>query len=590
MRPAVDSLDLMNIASQNLTPSPVTWREIAALAFLLTLICVLAWPAMEVPPLLDDISQLRFNAQLTSWRSFWGCDAFGLFRPAKNVIFHVFAGLPVFQWHAINLAFFLASTVAVFSLLRRVLASAGWAFLATALWATCPTQTSAAVWMSCSNISLAVVLSCVCVFVHDDSRQRSRIRFGMLGLIGLSLFMALCCYETAVSVPALCVLADLLKKRRIFSREAIIYYSVLAVVTLGYLAIRSHFGANHSEQSQNPAFSPDLKGWQLSLSAPWFLWKHFSMWLMPLGRIEMGGTYLWGISASPWELGAAWGWLCVMLAVIWAVRKRLPWVSFGLLWFLATSFPPSNFIPVWAGPIGDYYLIFPGIGLSIALSGCAKALVERLAERRFSIQILLGGAALWRALCIPLFWFQANLWRHPLELYLSCETSRPAQFQVQALAAQELYRAGNLKQAWDLGLKSHNLAPWFQTSGVTLGSIAFDSANFPDAEKYFRGVIELTAQNDPINDFCRFKLAQTLSSEGSKGEIIREILMPLLNNPSGVSHLDAINFLIDCYLRENRPEDARRAASKAVKLHPDNSQLAGVLADIERKYPAPGGS
>lgn len=570
--------------------SLVFWQEIAAVVLLLTLVCVISWPGMKAPLLLDDLGQIAFDHGLGSWKNCWGTDSFHLFRPVKNLIFHGVNGLPLFQWHAVNLSLYLVAILAVYLILRRIMGSATWALLAAALWATCPTQATTAVWMSCANISVAVTLACACLFLHDLTREKSGKNIFLVTLMAISLFAAECSYETAVSVPALCILVDLLKRRRTFSREAIVRYAILAAVTLVYLIIRSRMGA--VQKAANYGFSPDIQKWQLSLSAPWFLWKHFTMWLMPLGRIEFGSTYIWGISASPWELAAAWVWLFILIGITLFSWKRIPWLSFGLLWFFITSFPPSNFIPVWAGPIEDYYLIFPGIGLSIALLGCVKAVKSLVPQacsdhRMRSVNyVILSVIALWRFACIPLFWFQTSLWCRPLELYLRCEMTRPAQFVVQALAARELYLQDHRSQAKVLAQKSYDTAPWFPSSSIVLGFIALDSSDLEGAENNFRQALRAAPEKSLNNDVIRIRLAQIFISQESRRHQIREILLPVLNNPQSQYHLDAINLQIDCYLRENLPENARRAAGTAVKLHPGNAQLAGVLADIERKYPA----
>lgn len=388
------------------------------------------------------------------------------------------------------------------------------------------------------------------------------------------------------------MLVDALRKRPLFSRGALLRYAMLATITLVYLVIRTLIGAKYI--LHGTGFVPDSPGWQISLSAPWFLWRHFSMWLMPAGRIEVLGTYIWGISATPWELAAAWAWLLGIVGVIVFAWKRHPWVAFGLLWFLITSFPSSNFVPLKVGPITDYYLVFPGIGLAIALVGCAKALVAWInvartdpqSQRKLLGGSLLGVGALWRILCIPLFWLQAGLWSNPLELFLRCDLTRPGQYQLQAMAARELLLSGQLQQAKEWALKSHETAPWHGTSSMILGRVALDSADYAEAEQRFREAIRNTAERSPMQDYSRLHLAKTLMAQEAKRSQVRETLLPLLNNPHSASHLAAIYLQVDCYLAQDKPNDARRAATKAVQLHPADAQLAELLSSIERKFPS----
>lgn len=578
-------------------PRTHVWAETLAVAVLLALVCVIAWPGFKAPLMLDDLDQTNYVGGFTSWQDCFGRDCYGLFRPVKNLIYYGLGDLALFKWHALNLSVYLGAVVAVYLFVRRLLGSPLWALAAVTLWATSPTQVSTAVWMSAVNLSLAIALTCACLCFHDLSRAKSGRALGLTALALLSLFLAECSYETAVAVPGLCVLVDALRKRSLFSRAAILHYLGLAAVTLFYLAIRAHAGAVLSKHGML-GIAPDITSWQLSLSAPWFLWRHFSMWLMPLGRIEFCGTYVWGISAAPWELAAAWVWLFLLMGLIFLTWKRAPWVAFGLLWFLVSSFPSSNFIPIWAGPIADYYLVFPGIGLAIALLGVVKALLDWIQQERLnpeSQRQLIGGAllcfiAFWRMLCIPLFWLQASLWCRPLELHLRCELTRPGQFQNQTSVAMELLHDGNLAQAKEWALKSYETAPWFGPNSVILGSVALENADYTEAEKRFREALDKIPDNTPTHDYCRFQLAKTFMAQESKRQLIRETLLPLLNNTHSNSHLAAIDLQIDCYLAQNLPVDATRAATKALQLHPENPQLAARLKDIQQKFPSPAAS
>lgn len=567
--------------------------DAAFVGILLAILCVISWPGMTAPLLLDDNDQLSHVEKFKSWKDCIGPDSYGLFRPFKNFIFYYLQDVSLFNWHAFTLAVYLGAVAALYALLRRLMDSSIWAFIGTLLWASCPTQVSTVVWMSAVNLSLAMALSCVCIILHDRSQTGASRNAGLSVLACLTLFLSQISYETAVAVPALCVLVDLLRKRSVFSRASISRYVALGLVTITYLMIRSHFGAVNSIQRNNFGFEPGMEAWKLSLSAPWFLWKHFSMWMMPAGRIEFCSAYIWGKSASTFELVAAWGWLAFMVGIIFSTWKRLPMVAIGLLWFLAASFPPSNFIPIWSGPIEDYYVFFPGVGLTLVLLGCARALIEwaksgiedKHAHRRlmgYSL-ILIGGV--WRVLCIPLFWLQADLWNRPVELYLFAEMSRPHQFQLQASAARELMLMGKFNEAKILAHKSHETGPWYPSSSMILGYTTLKEGDFNSAETYFREALSKSYPDTAISDFSRLHLADALQKQGTESNVVRDTLLPLLKNQHGDYHLDAIRMLIDCYMARKQPDNALNAARNAIKLHPNDSQFRQILAEIEEMHP-----
>jgi len=575
-------------APSSITPGAGSRAEIAAVIALLGVVCLIALPGMSSPLMLDDIDQMGFVARFKGWGDCFGRDAFGLFRPVKNLIFFGSENISIGNWHRLNLGIYLIAVAAVYLLLRRLLQSPVWALLATTVWATCPTQASAAVWMSCANISLSVALTCGCMCFHDLSRDGERPNARRIVIASVLLFLAQCSYECAVAVPSLCVLVDALRRRQVFSKDAMMHYGSYVFITLFFLWLRFHVGAAHSHQQVNFGFAPDLAKWQLSVSAPWFVWKHFSMWLLPAGRIEFVSTYLWGISASPAALAAAWAWLLGIFAIIILVRKREPWIGFGLLWFLCAAFPSSNFIPLWAGPVEDYYLIIPGIGLSIALLGCARqilAWINARHDKRFAQRKLFGGAILgvgltWRVLGIPLFWHQASLWSRPAELYLNCDLTRPGQYQAQALAAKELFLAGDLDRAEELARKSSKTARWFFGSTMLLGMIELTRNNYDEAISCFDESIKLAPEKSTFQDFSRLNKAKALMGRQETRHLTRETLLPILTNATSPSHLAAVNLLVDFYLGENKLPEARKAAANGMKSHPNDLLLAKRLESI----------
>ncbi|MES2923792.1 MAG: hypothetical protein V4819_19720 [Verrucomicrobiota bacterium] len=561
--------------------------EVIALAALLALICLLAYPGMSSQRLLDDKTQLEFVKEFRSWKDIFGPDAFGLFRPVKNLLFYLSGEWSLPVWHGFNLGTFLLTVVGVHLLLRRILGNPAWGLIGAALWATSPTQVSAAVWMTCFNLNLAVAAGCAFLIGHDHVRTKDRAWFASL-MTGLLLVTAQVCYESAVALPLIAIIVDLLRKRPIFTRAAILRYGIYGGLTMAYLIVRSSTGARTSAQG-NFGFSPDLELWQLALSAPWFFWRHLSMWLMPFGRIEYCSTYLWGVSAPLWVIAASWVFLAAFFAVIVWTWKRQPWISLGLLWFFVASFPSSNFVPIFSGPIEDYYLIAPSIGLVIALLGCARLLIALRAERSarspqygFICGGLLALGITWRALGIPLFWLQAGLWQNPIALYLSYEATRPAQFQLQAIAARLIMEKGNVEVARQLAEQSFAIAPWNPHTLGLIGVIALTEEEYDKAISNLDQCMSRSAPHSSVHQFCRLRKADALMARPETRHLVRETLLPLLEDPTGEFHLDAVHTIVKFYLGENKEPQARNAVMRGLQHHPGEKSLLADLETIDR--------
>lgn len=578
----------MQVASPRSNPVP-RWRptrEIVALLGLLAIVCLLAYPGMSSPRLQDDNDQLTFVKRFTGWTDIFGPDAYGLFRPVKNLLFWISGDWSLGLWHGFNLGTFLFATACVYALLRRLLGGPGWALAGAAIWATCPTQVSAAVWMTCFNLNLAVAFGCLFLIAHDMAASGRNPRTAYVAGLAM-LALAELCYESAVALPVLAVLVDLLRKRPVFARAAISRYGGYALVTLLYLGARSWLGGAHSVQQRNFGFAPDLESWQLAVSSAWIFWRHLAMWLLPPGRLEFCSTYLWGVSAPMWALAAAWGFLACYFAFIWSMWKRERWISIGLLWFFAAGFPSANFVPLYCGPVEDYYLIAPSVGLSIALLGGARLILSVKSRHAGRSRIgwlcngVLAVGIAWRALGLPLFWRQADLWREPAALYLHYEASRPAQYQLQALAARELLIAGDLKNAKAFAAESRATGPWLPLGAIVLGEIALFERDHDEAIARFEEGAARVAPASTVHDFCQLHKAEAQLARPETRRWARATLLPLLERPGGDYHVPAVELLVEFYLAENDRAKALNAVKKGLHYHPEEESLLSLLKTVE---------
>jgi tetratricopeptide (TPR) repeat protein len=582
----------------NEKPTDLAWtlREAALLGSLLLLIGFLAWPGMTAELLLDDKESLAHARNFTSWKDALKPDCFGVLRPVKGILFHHFHlnGLPSLGTiHGMVLAMYLGATTSIHFLFRHLAGSWRWGLVATCLWATCATQVSTAVWLSCINISLAILFASPAILFHQRSWNGNTPR--NLGISALFLFLSLASYETALCIAPACVLIDLLRARNPLSKPAILRYLVLGITTLIYLALRAAFGASHDAHAANIGFDPEMPAWQLVASAPWLLWRHFSMWLMPFGRIEFVSTYVWGLSAPLWEIIAAWGFLLSLLATVFLARKKIPLLSFGIALFLVASFPTSNLIPIWAGPVEDYYVVFPSIGLALALVGAARALLDwprkpanSPATRSTAAFSLLALMIAWRLAVLMLFHHQAGLWNEPIKLYASAMETRPGQFNNKTLVARELLISGEYRLSKELALESSKEAPWQQATYTILGEIAIHEGDEKLALHYFEECLERIQQGS-IHHFANLRKASILMKAPERRAEAREALLQILPNPNSDYHYDATRALASLYFAEGEPQKAIRTLEKSLAIHPTKSAelKAAILAIKPQPAPPP---
>ncbi|MCW1924154.1 tetratricopeptide repeat protein [Luteolibacter arcticus] len=572
-----------------------------ALFAVMCAVVALAWPGLRSPSFLDDLDHAAHVTHFSGWKDTLGTDCFGLFRPFKNIVyysFHRFGTPPPLLWHSIPLGLYLGAVAAVFALSRRLTSSSLAGLAAAALWALSATQTTTVIWMACFNISLSVILICLAVLQYDRSWDSARPWAGRLPACLVLTFLALVSYETALCIAPVCVATDVLRKRRLFSKPALLRYAALAAVTLGFLVLRHQLGGVSKANYNNFSFDPEMPLWKLSVSAPWLMWRHFSMWFFPFGRVEFMSTYIWGKSASMLDLAGAWGFFLMLVAAWGFTLRRLPLFAFGIAWYFLASFPSSNFIPLRSGPIEDYYVVVPGVGLAIAVVALLRAARgwiatpqgSSLGYKKLTATCLVGSILVLKLAGIPLFWHQATLWNDPLRLYLAAAYDRPAQFQQKNLAARELIYRGDYVTAKQLVDESLADGPWYTINYLLLGEIAIRAGDYKAAADYFDRSQSMADTSPRFREFIHLRRAEIHVASGNLVEA-RDLLLPLLRRTGGEEHYPATVMLADIYFRQGDREKARKTLEKSATFHPQKrGEIEQLMLQLASQTSVPTGN
>ncbi|MCW1884222.1 hypothetical protein OKA04_05730 [Luteolibacter flavescens] len=583
------------VLSSSTTPMPLVhptsdaaprWsgREIAALLALLVAICFMTWPGMTSAPYYDDLNYMAHVAEFKSWADVFKKDVFGVFRPLKTSLYYAFElqGMPsLFAWHAFVLGAYLIATASIHVLLRSLTCSAWWGLAGACMWATSATQASTAVWMSCINISVSVAFGCGVILLYVRSWRDGR-RWLLAPCLVL-LFLSLASYETALFIAPILVLLDHLHGRRVFSKSALIRYGCIAAVTLSFLYLRSSLGGTHSAQGHNLGFDPEMPTWQLIVSAPWFLWRHFSMWVLPFGRIEFLSAYVWGKSASMVDLSLAWVFLIGLIGVALAAGKRMPLLCFGIAWFLLASFPCSNFVPIWVGPIEDYYVVFPSVGLAIAAVALLQLLVRRVRDFNLRPVVLLSAGGVIALVLVSriasatYFPLQARLWNDPVEQLSHLVESRPYQYQAMTSLALASLESGDYGTAEKNLRESLEVAPWYPYNYSLLGSVDMHHRRYEEAIRNFDIYYSMTTRE---GDYCLMCKGDALVALKRPAEA-REVWVKILVDPTSKQHYDTTIRLATLYHDEGNTEKAIQTLQKSRKIHPDRAaEIDAAIAEF----------
>ncbi len=564
----------------------------AGLILLIALVIFCAWPGMHAPLFSDDIYQMRKSANFDSWKEIFGPDVFLYYRPVKNALFMLAAPLEknLLGWHMIGLLSYLAAVTGVFRITSICFESRITALLAASLWALSPTCVSTAVWLSCANISLGVAFASLVFLFHEKWMTRNSAASLIAG--GFFYAVSLHCYESMIVIPALLFLRDIQQRRISFNRKAYITYGSHMLIALVFLVIRSQVSAKSIGGSAiNLGFEDGIKPFQLSLSAPWFLWRHFLMWIYPFNTLEILGDYSWLRSAPVSSLAFGWLFLAGLLISAVATRKRYPLASYGILFFFVASIPSGNFIPCFNGPIYDVYLTMPSIGLAVLFAAACESMFHACSKLRS--QRKMGGNVLAAILCIfvvyrmPLcgayFRYWANVWSRPAELMLIITESRPCQYQPKAIASLLLFSDGYIDLAETLAKQVIKEDPMNAMGSLSLARIAKQKNDDKSAESYYRAILNRPNILSNIKNSSRVELGTILAADPARTTEAIELLRTYLGDRVNITNVSAIMKLSNLYKTSGSPEMAKATLERGLAYNPNENQLKTMLVSFTNK-------
>lgn len=551
----------------------------------------------EIPLAFDDWTTIQHVNRFTSWHQAWGLDPYLFFRPVKNLFFYLVeqTGGGEARYHGFNLAAYYLAACGVFALTLRLSGNALASFAAAAIWAISPTGGTVALWASCFNISVAAASMCFCAIAYDCMRDSDSRHPAISGtLAALFLCLGLLSYETAIATAPLLVLIDLFRGRKIFSKQSMLLYAGIAAIVIVWLVCRQMNQAA-AVRGMNPSYAPGMPGWQLTASAPYFLWTHLMMWLAPSGRLETFGSYLWDRSVPAAILPFCWVFLAGMVFLGIGFWKKAPLLAFGAAWFVIAAFPSGNFIPLRNTPYADYYVPIPSIGICIMLAAGLRAALRRLREPGLERPAMAGlmatvvGIIGWRVAQLPVLadWLEA--WKAPVQVMARTAAARPHQFFAQATLAYNF--------AFNFPDKGEDLLTLIESNateaardmpdlGITysaLGEVARSRGDYKGAIALFEKSLASRHISVQSEIRTRHRLVETLVDHTSEFDRAYENLLQLLRRPTHEDHPKFVLLAGKLQHKAGKPQEEIKDLEKGLKLHPNNPEIQAALKEARAR-------
>jgi hypothetical protein len=219
----------------------------------------------------------------------------------------------------------------------------------------------------------------------------------------------------------------------------------------------------------------------------------------------------------------------VLLALVTAgalvLRRRMPYLLVGWLWYLGMLVPVIGLLQVGGQSMADRYTYLPQIGLAIAVVWTLAAATERLAIR--AIPVLVTAVAL--AALAAAAWLQTSYWRNSESLWVR-ELSFP--------------EYNNVVSRYNYGL------------------VLAEKGNHRAAIEQYDSAL----QRDPKDEASRLNLGVSYEALGSADAAIRQYRTIIEDNPKSITGHSSLARLLEARGDHREAAEHRRAAGEVEPL------------------------
>ena len=593
------------------------------IVLLITMVIYL--PGLPGDYIFDDYSSIFDNPAITKpydglaglWQAMLSAPMGGLLRPLSMLSF--IANYRLLEaspggFKLVNILIHLCCAVTLLFLAREILrayaskkrsnldiSTIAWLSLAaTALWAVHPLNLTAVLYIVQRETSLGALFTAAAILAYMIGRRRERE--GQGGRILIWLLAPLCtllgmfCKENAALAPMFMLVAEatLLGFEGRDSRPSIhtrwfyaVFLAAPMLLAIGLAILKpGYFFGGYPYRDFN-MYERVLSEGRILLD---YLHWTFIPNLQQLGLFHDDIVVSRGLLQPPSTLPSAFGIIGLLIAAIW-LRKRLPLMSFGILWFFTGHLMESTILPLEL--VFEHRNYLPIFGLILGCAGTFFLWMQDTGNGRLGVLTLcalIGLLALTTAM-------RAWDWNSELNLARSESTHHPlsprAMTELQWAYMRYVTATGNtsiIPNVLQVADKAKALDPDSINQDIGLAYMFAQLKDFPNAKLHLAMAAE-RAKHAGSTATTQLALQSLLKLDGAENHVlfadIETIFINAANNlrlPSPCYRADMWNTFSIFEEDIGKLPDALTAMHKAVTLCPTSALLHSNYARMFLRY------
>jgi Tfp pilus assembly protein PilF len=495
-------------------------------------------------------------------------------------------GLDARGHHATSVALHAVNTILFFLLLRSTTDQSAASFVAAFLFGLHPLRVEAVAWVASRKDVLCGLFFLLSLLTYSAyARRRDGAVAGNASLPYVAAVLlhgaALLAKPAAVTLPFVLLLLDVwplnryqtpsptgTAQRRLLP-EKVPFFAISLVHALLTLA------AQRSTMASFESIPLSMRIGNAAVFLGWQVWAS----LCPIGLAASYPFPRQGYPAHLVELSVIALGACT--ATCLALRRRVPALPVGWLWFTGMLVPVLGLLQQGDQGVADRWTYLPGLGMAIALAFPAAQAVTTLPRQsgrrlaRVTAGLVFGFVAIMLMVASAR---QVAHWRDAETLWRRTATVYPTSDKALTNLGWALHARGADDEAMRWFAVGLTVNPRHSDCANTLGLLLLDRGRLDDAERYFRLAIDVS----PELVAPRSNLGSTLARRGSYPEAKEVFDSALRLDPDDIGALYNYGVMLEA---AGDIEAARESLRAVLQLDPGHPQAGRKLLELERAAP-----
>lgn len=470
-------------------------------------------------------------------------------------------------YHLSNVFQHLASTIVLFLILLRMTQSRWRSAFVAAVFAIHPLNVESVAWVAERKNTLSTLFCMLTILAYlGYIRRPGWSRY----LLMLALFvLGLMAKAVLVTLPVMLLLLDYWPLQRLDTKP----WKALVREKLPMFGLSAASGVMaYVAQRKGGLVAPDeLFPLGVRVANGFYSLIKY-IWLMVLPR-DLSVCYV-----HPGRLLPVWQVVVCAVAVVSItllairLRRRLPYLMVGWLWYLVTIIPVIGLVQVADQGLADRYVYVPMIGLLMIFAWAAPALVKRATGLPPRVAFAAAGCVIVIALAVMAH-RQTGYWRDSVTMYRQVIAVNPESRTGWSGLGSALALRGEHEEAQECLLKAIEIDPRDLTSRTNLGIDLAAEGKYEDAVYYLTQSIEMCPEDPKAN----YNIAQILVMQRKLKEAARRYRVAVTSQPSfAEAHIGLANTLL--LLKDQKGAIAHY--SQALRFCPKDPNVHFLLAGV----------